>query len=100
MKSVAVGVVALMALVFAAFAVKPDQAQQTQPESEPKAEQVASEPEKASIEEKFVYIQRKTKKGDIFIELNNELAPISTANASSMRAAIQMAVDMIGSESF
>jgi cyclophilin family peptidyl-prolyl cis-trans isomerase len=80
MKSVVVGVVALMALVFAAFAVKPSQDQQAQPETEVKTEQVASEPEKSSIEEKFVYIQMKTNKGDIFIELNNELAPISTAN--------------------
>ena len=81
MKTFAIGVVALMALVFAAFAVKPEQVPVTQPETEPETKQVEPEPKaEKSIEEKFVYIQMKTSKGEIFIELNNELAPISTAN--------------------
>lgn len=81
MKTFAIGVVALMALVFAAFAVKPEQVPVTQPETEPETKQVEPEPKAdKSIEEKFVYIQMKTSKGEIFIELNNELAPISTAN--------------------
>lgn len=81
MKTFAVGVVALMALVFAAFAVKPEQVPVTQEEIEPETKQVESEPKAdKSIEEKFVYIQMNTSKGDIFIELNNEKAPISTAN--------------------
>lgn len=81
MKTFAIGVVALMALVFAAFAVKPEQVPVTQPETETQTKQVEPEPKAdKSIEEKFVYIQMKTSKGEIFIELNNELAPISTAN--------------------
>lgn len=79
MKSIAVGVLALMALVIAAFAVQPEQGGaaaggEAQPEKQVQPE------ENAKNEEKFVYIQMKTSMGDIFIELNNELAPISTAN--------------------
>ena len=82
MKTFAVGVVALMVLVFAAFAVKPEQGLVAQPEGETEVtKQVESEPKaEKPDEERFVYIQMKTSKGDIFIELNNELAPISTAN--------------------
>ncbi len=81
MKTFAIGVVALMALVFAAFAVKPEQGEIAQPESEPATKQVEAEPKaEKSDEEPFVYIQMKTSQGDIFIELNNELAPISTEN--------------------
>ncbi|MFG0246443.1 MAG: peptidylprolyl isomerase [Phycisphaerales bacterium JB052] len=79
MKSIAVGVAALMALVIAAFAVQPDQGGaaaggEAQPEKQeqPKADE--------NIEEKFVYIEMKTSQGDIYLELNNELAPISTKN--------------------
>lgn len=79
MKSIAVGVLALMALVIAAFAVQPEQGgaaaqpdKQVQPAETKKAE--------TKNEEKFVYIQMKTTQGDIFLELNNELAPISTSN--------------------
>lgn len=81
MKTFAVGVVALMVLVFAAFAVKPEQGEVAQASTQPETKQVEAEPKAVdSIEERFVYIQMKTTKGDIFIELNNELAPISTAN--------------------
>lgn len=79
MKSIAVGVAALMALVIAAFAVQPDQGGaaaggEAQPEKQ-------AQPEAAeTIEEKFVYIEMKTSQGDIYLELNNELAPISTKN--------------------
>lgn len=81
MKTFAVGVVALMVLVFAAFAVKPEQGEDAKAATQPETKQVEEEPKaEKSIEERFVYIQMKTTKGDIFIELNNELAPISTAN--------------------
>lgn len=81
MKTFAVGVVALMVLVFAAFAVKPEQASVAQINAEPESKPAQAEPKAdKSIEEKLVYIQMKTSKGDIFIELNNELAPISTKN--------------------
>lgn len=79
MKSIAVGVAALMALVIAAFAVQPQQGVvaggvEAQPENQP-------EPKDAEkIEEKFVYIQMKTSEGEIFLELNNEKAPISVEN--------------------
>ncbi len=80
MKSIAVGVLALMALVIAAFAVQPGQGGaaaggEAQPEK-----QAQPAAEEAPSEEKFVYIQMKTSQGEMFIELNNELAPISTAN--------------------
>jgi len=79
MQSIAIGVAALMALVIAAFAVQPQQGvvsgvAAVQPENQ-------AEPEGAEkIEEKFVYIQMKTTEGEIFLELNNEKAPISVEN--------------------
>ena len=79
MKWIAIGVAALMALVIAAFAQQPQQESaaggvQAQPENQP-------EPKDAEkIEEKFVYIQMKTSEGEIFLELNNEKAPISVEN--------------------
>lgn len=79
MKSIAVGVLALMALVIAAFAVQPEQGGAAAG-GEAQPEQQAQPAETQKNEEKFVYIQMKTTQGDIFIELNNELAPISTAN--------------------
>lgn len=79
MKSIAVGVLALMALVIAAFAVQPEQGGAAAGgEAQPEKQSQPAETEKN--EEKFVYIQMKTTEGDFFIELNNELAPISTAN--------------------
>lgn len=75
MKSIVAGVAALMVLVIAAFAVQPQQAEPGEP--------VANEPapeEGAKNEEKFVYIQMTTSMGEIYLELNNELAPISTEN--------------------
>ncbi|MHA7813442.1 MAG: peptidylprolyl isomerase [Phycisphaerales bacterium] len=80
MKTFAVGVVALMALVFAAFAVKPDQSVMAQPENEEVTEQVEAQPSDEADEERYVYIQMKTSKGDLFLELDEKLAPISTAN--------------------
>lgn len=83
MKSIAIGVAALMALVIAAFAVQPQQGIAVggvvaQPENQPENQ---AEPEGAEkIEEKFVYIQMKTTEGEIFLELNNEKAPISVEN--------------------
>ncbi len=79
MKSIAVGVLALMALVIAAFAVQPEQGGAAAG-GEAQPEQQAQPAETQKNEEKFVYIQMNTTQGDIFIELNNELAPISTAN--------------------
>ena len=47
----------------------------TQPESA-----AASASEAETVEESFVYVHMKTNKGDIYLELNNEKAPISTDN--------------------
>lgn len=83
MKSIVVGVMALMALVIAAFAVQPETGNQETKNQNTKIAQPAqaAEPETGDKnEEKFVYIQMTTSKGDIYLELNNELAPISTKN--------------------
>lgn len=77
MKSIVVGALVLMGLVIAAFATQPGGAD-AQPDAP--AAKAAAEPETAVNEEKFVYIQMTTSMGDLFIELNNELAPISTKN--------------------
>ena len=81
MKSIIIGALALMALVIAAFATQPQQ------NSQPNAQQDAAQPAGQAAqdageqqEEQFVYIQMTTSKGDIFLELNNEKAPISTEN--------------------
>ena len=55
MKTFAVGVVALMVLVFAAFAVKPEQASVAQINAEPESKPAQAEPKAdKSIEEKLV----------------------------------------------
>ncbi len=92
MKSVVVGVLVMAGLVIAAFAVQPEHGEKPTQET-PK--EVAKETAKAASkgksagdqdqpgdqeEEQFVYFQMTTSKGDIFLELNNERAPISTAN--------------------
>ncbi len=79
MKSIAVGVLALMTLVIAAFAVPPQEAGGEKPQPETKQAQPASK-DADQDEEHFVYIQMKTSKGDIFLELDKEKAPISTEN--------------------
>lgn len=80
MKSIAVGVLALMTLVIAAFAVQPETGDK--PGAQPAQAEKQAQPESAAEqnEEKFVYIEMKTSKGDIYLELNNEVAPISTEN--------------------
>ncbi len=87
MKSIVVGVFALMALVIAAFAVPPaageqDAGQKTEQDTKNAAQPAqGADPESGEKdEERFMYIQMTTSKGDIFLELNNELAPISTEN--------------------
>ena len=80
MKSIAVGVAALMALVIAAFAVQPDQAGAADGAAAQPEKQAQPEENAKKIEEKFVYIEMKTSMGEIYLELNNELAPISTEN--------------------
>ena len=79
MKSIVVGVFALMALVIAAFAVQPEQVSGAQDGADEPTKQVETAAED-TIEERFVYIEMKTSQGEIFLELNNEKAPISTAN--------------------
>ena len=79
MKSIVVGVVALMALVIAAFAVQPEQGGEAEG-ADAQAEKQAQPEADAKIEEKFVYVEMKTTLGEIYLELNNELAPISTEN--------------------
>ena len=78
MKLIAVGVMAMMALVIAAFSSKPASAEATN-EAVPVAQQ-AQPAETEQDEEKFVYIEMKTSLGDIYLELNNEKAPITTEN--------------------
>jgi len=82
MKSIVVGVVALMALVIAAFATQPgekDGAKQVDQAAQVAPGDKGTE-KGAKNEEKYVYIQMTTSMGDLFLELNNELAPISTKN--------------------
>lgn len=79
MKSIAIGVLALMALVIAAFAVQPEQGGAAAG-GEAQQEQQAQPAQTQKNEEKFVYIQMKTTQGEFFIELNNDKAPISTGN--------------------
>lgn len=84
MKSVIAGVLVMIGLVFAAFAVQPDSvvSQEVQPveTTAPAADKNVESAQDAKEEEKFVYFQMTTSMGEIFLELNSELAPISTAN--------------------
>jgi len=68
-----------MALVIAAFAVQPEQGGAAEG-ADAQAEKQAQPEADAKIEEKFVYVEMKTTLGEIYLELNNELAPISTEN--------------------
>jgi len=84
MKSVVAGVLVLVVLVIAAFAVQPDE-NGTDPKQADQTKETApgeGQPETESIpnEEKFVYFKMTTSMGDLFLELNKELAPISVAN--------------------
>ncbi len=75
MKSVIAGVLVLTGLVIAAFAV--------QPTDQPKTDTATTKVVEMDIEinqEKRVYFQMTTSLGELYLELNNELAPISTAN--------------------
>lgn len=83
MKSIVVGVLVLMGLVIAAFAVQPDNGVSDAKNADQPAETVGEgdkAADNAQEEEKFVYFQMTTSMGEIYLELNNELAPISTAN--------------------
>jgi cyclophilin family peptidyl-prolyl cis-trans isomerase len=86
MKLIVIGVVSLMALVIAAFASQPgDQAADQKKADQPAAvaaggDETKNDAKEDKEEEKLVYIQMTTSMGDIFLELNNELAPISTKN--------------------
>lgn len=90
MPIVMAGVLVLAGLMIAMFAMGP-----TDKTDEPKTEETqtsiqesASEPVKEAVEEadtaqdeeRFVYFQMTTSMGDIFLELDNERAPISTQN--------------------
>ena len=79
MKSVIAGVLVLAGLVIAAFAVQPA-TDESKPDQPAVTTQAKPEAKAEKNEEKRVYIQMTTSLGDIFLELNNELAPISTAN--------------------
>jgi peptidyl-prolyl cis-trans isomerase A (cyclophilin A) len=79
MKSIVVGVLVLMGLVIAAFAVQPENAELGKKNAEQPTKEVG-ESEKAQEEEKLVYFQMTTSMGELYLELNNELAPISTSN--------------------
>jgi len=86
MKSVVAGVLVLTMLVIAAFAVQPegDGGKQAQPavSGHEHAGGHGDDDSKSDSkeEEKFVYFKMTTSKGDLYLELNNEAAPISTAN--------------------
>ncbi len=85
MKSVIVGALVMAGLVIAAFAVQPENEASKSTPKESVSESVEAggndaQDSDAKQEEQFVYFQMTTSKGDIYIELNNELAPISTAN--------------------
>lgn len=79
MKSVIAGVVVLMGLVIAAFAVQPE-TKPVEPAKGVDQAQKGDAAETAQEEEKLVYFQMTTSQGEIYLELNNELAPISTQN--------------------
>ncbi len=79
MKSVIAGVVVLMGLVIAAFAVQPE-TKPVEPAKGVDQAQKGEAAETAKEEEKLVYFQMTTSHGEIYLELNNELAPISTKN--------------------
>jgi len=88
MKSIVAGVLVLTGLVIAAFAVQPEAVENTKNDAMNNTKQTEPAPtdgaEKASRtdqqEEKFVYFQMTTSLGEIYLELDNEHAPISTAN--------------------
>lgn len=80
MKSIVVGVLVLMGLVIAAFAVQPETGEESTKEATKEVANGEPKSDAARNEEKLVYFQMTTSMGEIFIELNNELAPISTAN--------------------
>lgn len=79
MKSIVAGVLVLAGLVIAAFAVQPTDAVNNEKESAP-ATKVVAEQVTEDNEEKLVYFQMTTSLGEMYLELNNEKAPISTAN--------------------
>jgi peptidyl-prolyl cis-trans isomerase A (cyclophilin A) len=69
-----------LTLCLAAGALAQQPADKAPPPPQPKpAEKTPAAPEKPAAE-KLVYIQMSTSLGDIFVELNNEKAPISVAN--------------------
>ena len=80
MKSIVAGVMVLAGLVIAAFAVQPENGVK---DASPETKVVESGEQaetKAVNEEKLVYFQMTTSLGELYLELNNEKAPISTAN--------------------
>jgi len=81
MKSVIAGVLVLTVLVIAAFAVQPT-GEPTTNTGTATTKVVESDIELTieTNQEKRVYFQMTTSLGDLYLELNNELAPISTAN--------------------
>lgn len=79
MKSIVVGVLVLAGLVIAAFAVQPG-SEKSEPETAQETIKEEAPVKAAAAEEKLVYIQMTTSKGEIFLELNDSKAPISVAN--------------------
>lgn len=83
MKSIIAGVLVLTGLVIAAFAVQPDDAANKVNDATATTKVVAAADKtksNAQNEEKLVYFQMTTSLGELYLEMNNELAPISTAN--------------------
>ncbi len=83
MKSIVAGVLVLIGLVVAAFAVQPGDTGMDEKSVVDAAKTVVKEAGDVSAEkeeEKFVYVQMTTSLGDIFLEIDKTNAPISAAN--------------------
>jgi cyclophilin family peptidyl-prolyl cis-trans isomerase len=89
MKTALIGFVALIGIVAGAIALQPEKAEiaavelaaQVEPEAEPTtAESAAGESEEGAEEVHYMYFEMTTSMGTIYLELDNELAPITTKN--------------------
>ncbi len=86
MKTALIGLVALAAIVVAAIAMQPEKTESAlaasaalvDPEVTPAAPESAASEE--AEEERYMYFEMKTTLGTIYLELDNEKAPITTEN--------------------
>ncbi len=88
MKLALIGLAAVGAIVVASILMQPTKsdpavaqlAAQVEPESAEKAEPATAEPVEDAQEERYMYFEMKTSMGDIYLQLDNELAPITVDN--------------------